>query len=165
MAVLTADGPALRTLLDLADDVRRQVNGDDVTYVVNRNINFSNVCYVGCRFCAFAQRERDADAFRLSLDEVAQRAAEAARDGATEVCVQGGIDPQLPVSFYADLVRAVTAAVPGMHVHAFSPMEIVSAAAKAGVSIREWLTELKAAGLGSILAPPPRSSTTRSAGS
>lgn len=150
MAVLTADGPALRTLLDLADDVRRQVNGDDVTYVVNRNINFSNVCYVGCRFCAFAQRERDADAFRLSLDEVAQRAAEAARDGATEVCVQGGIDPQLPVSFYADLVRAVTAAVPGMHVHAFSPMEIVSAAAKAGVSIREWLTELKAAGLGSI---------------
>lgn len=113
MAVLTADGPALRTLLDLADDVRRQVNGDDVTYVVNRNINFSNVCYVGCRFCAFAQRERDADAFRLSLDEVAQRAAEAARDGATEVCVQGGIDPQLPVSFYADLVRAVTAAVPG----------------------------------------------------
>ncbi|ANY10101.1 2-phospho-L-lactate guanylyltransferase [Pseudonocardia sp. HH130630-07] len=150
MAVLTGEGPALRELTRLADDVRRQVNGDDVTYVVNRNINFSNVCYVGCRFCAFAQRERDADAFRLSLDEVAQRAAEAARDGATEVCVQGGIDPQLPVTFYADLVRAVTAAVPGMHVHAFSPMEIVSASAKAGVSIREWLTELKAAGLGSI---------------
>ncbi|MEV1291283.1 bifunctional FO biosynthesis protein CofGH [Pseudonocardia sp. NPDC049635] len=150
MAVLTADGPALQTLVRLADDVRRSVNGDEVTYVVNRNINFSNVCYVGCRFCAFAQRERDADAFRLSLDEVASRAVEAARDGATEVCVQGGIDPQLPVSFYADLVRAVRAAVPGMHVHAFSPMEIVSAAAKAGVSIREWLTELKAAGLGSI---------------
>ncbi|MBP2365926.1 bifunctional FO biosynthesis protein CofGH [Pseudonocardia parietis] len=150
MAVLTAEGPALGTLVSLADDVRRAVNGDDVTYVVNRNINFSNVCYVGCRFCAFAQRERDADAFRLSLDEVAQRAAEAARDGATEVCVQGGIDPQLPVSFYADLVRAVRDAVPGMHVHAFSPMEIVSAAAKAGVSIREWLSELKAAGLGSI---------------
>ncbi|OLL74031.1 7,8-didemethyl-8-hydroxy-5-deazariboflavin synthase subunit [Pseudonocardia sp. Ae168_Ps1] len=150
MAVLTGEGPALRELTRLADDVRRQVNGDDVTYVVNRNINFSNVCYVGCRFCAFAQRERDADAFRLSLDEIAQRAAEAARDGATEVCVQGGIDPQLPVSFYADLVRAVHEAVPGMHVHAFSPMEIVSAAAKAGVSIREWLSELKAAGLGSI---------------
>ena len=150
MAVLTADGPALRTLLGLADDVRRSVNGDDVTYVVNRNINFSNVCYVGCRFCAFAQRERDADAFRLSLDDVAARAAEAARDGATEVCVQGGIDPQLPTSFYGDLVRAVHEAVPGMHVHAFSPMEVVSAAAKAGVSIREWLTELKAAGLGSI---------------
>ncbi|WP_037046641.1 bifunctional FO biosynthesis protein CofGH [Pseudonocardia halophobica] len=150
MAVLTAEGPALEELARLADDVRRQVNGDEVTYVVNRNINFSNVCYVGCRFCAFAQRERDADAYRLSLPEIASRAVEAARDGATEVCVQGGIDPQLPVTFYADLARAVREAVPGMHVHAFSPMEIVSAASKAGVSIREWLTELKAAGLGSI---------------
>ncbi|GAA3094698.1 bifunctional FO biosynthesis protein CofGH [Pseudonocardia yunnanensis] len=150
MAVLTADGPALDELARLADQLRADVVGDAVSYVVNRNINFSNVCYVGCRFCAFAQRERDADAFRLSLDEVAARAVEAAEDGATEVCMQGGIDPQLPVSFYADLVRAVKAAVPGMHVHAFSPMEIVSASAKAGVSIEEWLTELRDAGLGSI---------------
>ncbi|GAA2555005.1 bifunctional FO biosynthesis protein CofGH [Pseudonocardia hydrocarbonoxydans] len=150
MALILAEGPALEELTRLADDLRRDVVGDEVTYVVNRNINFSNVCYVGCRFCAFAQRERDADAFRLSLDEVAARAVEAARDGATEVCVQGGIDPQLPVTFYADLVRAVKAAVPDMHVHAFSPMEIVSAAAKAGVSIEEWLTELRDAGLGSI---------------
>jgi FO synthase len=150
MAVLTADGAALEELCRLADQVRADVVGDDVTYVINRNINFSNVCYVGCRFCAFAQRERDTDAFRLSLDEVAARAVEAARDGATEVCVQGGIDPQLPVTFYADLVRAVRAAVPGMHVHAFSPMEIVSASAKAGVSIKDWLAELKDAGLGSI---------------
>jgi FO synthase len=150
MAVLTADGPALEELARLADAVRADVVGDEVTYVVNRNINFSNVCYVGCRFCAFAQRERDTDAFRLSLDEVASRAVEAAEAGATEVCMQGGIDPQLPVTFYADLVRAVKAAVPGMHVHAFSPMEIVSASAKAGVSIEEWLTELRDAGLGSI---------------
>ncbi len=150
MALVLAEGPALEELARAADDLRRDVVGDEVTYVVNRNINFSNVCYVGCRFCAFAQRERDADAFRLSLDEIAARAVEAARDGATEVCVQGGIDPQLPVTFYADLVRAVKAAVPGMHVHAFSPMEIVSAAAKAGVSIGEWLTELRDAGLGSI---------------
>ncbi|MEU1548357.1 bifunctional FO biosynthesis protein CofGH [Nocardia sp. NPDC005745] len=150
MAVLTAQGPALQELVRLADDLRRQVVGDEVTYVINRNINFSNVCYVGCRFCAFAQRERDADAYRLSLPEIASRAVEAARDGATEICVQGGIDPQLPVTFYADLVRAVREAVPEMHVHAFSPMEIVSAAAKAGASIRDWLTELKAAGLGSI---------------
>ena len=150
MAVLTCEGPALEQLSRLADEVRASVNGDDVTYVVNRNINFSNVCYVGCRFCAFAQRERDADAFRLSLDEVASRAVEAASLGATEVCMQGGIDPALPVTFYADLVRAVRAAVPGMHVHAFSPMEIVSASAKAGVSISEWLSELKEAGLGSI---------------
>ena len=150
MAVLTADGAALEELARLADAVRADVVGEEVTYVVNRNINFSNVCYVGCRFCAFAQRERDADAFRLSLDEVAARAVEAAEEGATEVCMQGGIDPQLPVTFYADLVRAVKAAVPDMHVHAFSPMEIVSAAAKAGVSIEEWLTELREAGLGSI---------------
>jgi FO synthase len=150
MAVLTCTGAALEELARLADAVRADVVGDEVTYVVNRNINFSNVCYVGCRFCAFAQRERDADAFRLSLDEVAARAVEAAEAGATEVCMQGGIDPQLPVTFYADLVRAVKAAVPGMHVHAFSPMEVVSAAAKAGVSIEEWLTELRDAGLGSI---------------
>jgi FO synthase len=150
MALILADGPALEELTGLADRLRADVVGDDVTYVVNRNINFSNVCYVGCRFCAFAQRERDADAYRLSLDEVTQRAVEAAADGATEICVQGGIDPQLPTTFYADLVRSVKAAVPDMHVHAFSPMEIVSASAKAGVSIRDWLTELREAGLGSI---------------
>ena len=107
LALILAEGPALDELARLADDVRRDVVGDEVTYVVNRNINFSNVCYVGCRFCAFAQRERDTDAYRLSLDEVAARAVEAAREGATEVCMQGGIDPQLPVTFYAELVRAV----------------------------------------------------------
>ena len=74
------------------------VNGDDITYVVNRNINFSNVCYVGCRFCAFAQREKDADAYRLSVEQVADRAEEAWQDGATEVCMQGGIDPKMPVT-------------------------------------------------------------------
>ncbi|MFC4004481.1 bifunctional FO biosynthesis protein CofGH [Prauserella oleivorans] len=150
MALLTADGEALETMTRLADELRADVVGDDITYVVNRNINFSNVCYVGCRFCAFAQRERDADAFRLSTEEVAARAVEAAEAGATEVCMQGGIDPKLPVSYYADIVRAIKAAVPDMHVHAFSPMEIVSAASKAGVSVEEWLTELRDAGLGSI---------------
>ncbi|WP_285745440.1 bifunctional FO biosynthesis protein CofGH [Lentzea sp. NBRC 105346] len=150
MALLTADGAALETMTRLADELRAATVGDDVTYVVNRNINFSNVCYVGCRFCAFAQRERDADAFRLSVDEVADRAEEAWREGATEVCMQGGIDPKLPVTYYADIVRAIKRRVPGMHVHAFSPMEIVSAAAKAGVSVKEWLTELRDAGLDTI---------------
>ncbi|SFQ23306.1 FO synthase [Amycolatopsis arida] len=150
LALLTAEGPALETLTRLADELRADVVGDDITYVVNRNINFSNVCYVGCRFCAFAQRERDADAFRLSVDEVAARAVEAAAAGATEVCMQGGIDPKLPVTYYADIVRAIKKAVPDLHVHAFSPMEIVAAAAKAGVSVEEWLTELRDAGLGSI---------------
>jgi FO synthase len=150
LALLTAEGPALDAMTKLADDLRADVVGDAITYVVNRNINFSNVCYVGCRFCAFAQRERDADAYRLSVDDVADRAEEAWQVGATEVCMQGGIDPALPVTYYADIVRAIKARVPGMHVHAFSPMEIVSAAAKAGVSVTEWLTELRDAGLDTI---------------
>ncbi|HEX2773745.1 MAG TPA: bifunctional FO biosynthesis protein CofGH [Micromonosporaceae bacterium] len=150
LALFAADGEALDVLCRLADDVRRDAVGDDVTYVVNRNINFSNVCYVGCRFCAFAQRERDADAYRLSVEQVADRAEEAWRAGATEVCMQGGIDPQLPVTAYADLVRAIKQRVPGMHVHAFSPMEIVTGAAKAGVPVPEWLAELRAAGLDTI---------------
>ncbi|GAA4680570.1 bifunctional FO biosynthesis protein CofGH [Phytohabitans rumicis] len=150
LALFNADGAALDELCRIADDLRRDAVGDDVTYVVNRNINFSNVCYVGCRFCAFAQRERDADAFRLSVEQVADRAEEAWQAGATEVCMQGGIDPKLPITAYADLVRAVKARVPGMHVHAFSPMEIVSAAAKAGLPIRDWLTMLREAGLDTI---------------
>jgi FO synthase len=150
MALFNADGSALDELVRIADDLRRQVNGDDITYVVNRNINFSNVCYVGCRFCAFAQREKDADAYRLSVDQVADRAEQAWADGASEVCMQGGIDPKMPVTAYADLVRAVKERVPGMHVHAYSPMEIVTGASKAGVSIRDWLTQLREAGLDTI---------------
>ncbi|WP_127499585.1 bifunctional FO biosynthesis protein CofGH [Actinoplanes solisilvae] len=150
MALFNSDGPALDELARIADDLRRAVNGDDITYVVNRNINFTNVCYVGCRFCAFAQREKDADAYRLSVEQVADRAEQAWQDGASEVCMQGGIDPKMPVTAYADLIRAIKNRVPEMHVHAYSPMEIVTAAAKAGVPVREWLAELKEAGLGTI---------------
>ncbi|NIL84680.1 FO synthase [Rhodococcus fascians] len=150
LALATAEGPGMDAVAALADDLRKQVNGDTVTYVVNRNINFTNICYTGCRFCAFAQRKGDADAFTLSTAEVADRAWEAHVVGATEVCMQGGIDPELPVTGYADLVRAVKAKVPSMHVHAFSPMEIVNGASRGGQSIREWLTELRAAGLDSI---------------
>ena len=150
LALATADGPAMDAVAALADSLRRDTVGDDVTYVVNRNINFTNICYTGCRFCAFAQRKGDADAFSLSTDEVAQRAYEAHLAGATEVCMQGGIDPELPVTGYADLVRAVKARVPSMHVHAFSPMEISNGVTRSGTSIREWLTALREAGLGSI---------------
>ncbi|MGW5311026.1 bifunctional FO biosynthesis protein CofGH [Nocardia thailandica] len=150
LALATADGPELDAVAALADRLRREVNGDDVTYVVNRNINFTNICYTGCRFCAFAQRKGDADAFTLSAAEVADRAWEAHVDGATEVCMQGGIDPDLPVTGYADLVRAVKARVPGMHVHAFSPMEVVNGASRGGQSIRDWLSALKEAGLDTI---------------
>jgi len=150
LALLTCDGADLEAVTSLADDVRRDVVGDDVTYVVNRNINFTNICYVGCRFCAFAQRRTDADAFTLSLEQVGQRAAEAQALGATEVCMQGGIDPSLGRTAYADIVRSVKSAAPGIHVHAFSPMEIATASAKAGISTRAWLEELKDAGLDSI---------------
>jgi FO synthase len=150
LALATADGPALEAVAALADSLRRDIVGDAVTFVVNRNINFTNICYTGCRFCAFAQRKGDADAYSLSTEEVADRAWEAHVQGATEVCMQGGIDPELPVTGYADLVRAVKARVPSMHVHAFSPMEIANGVTKSGLSIREWLISLREAGLGSI---------------
>ncbi len=146
----TAEGPALDAVAALADSLRRDTVGDDVTFVVNRNINFTNICYTGCRFCAFAQRKGDADAYSLSTAEVADRAWEAHVAGATEVCMQGGIDPELPVTGYADLVRAVKARVPSMHVHAFSPMEIANGVTKSGLSIREWLISLREAGLDTI---------------
>jgi len=150
IALANADGAGLEAMVALADQLRRDTVGDDVTFVVNRNINFTNICYTGCRFCAFAQRKGDADAFTLSTSEVADRAWEAHVAGATEVCMQGGIDPELPVTGYADLVRAVKERVPTMHVHAFSPMEIANGVARGGTSVRDWLTELRAAGLDTI---------------
>ncbi len=150
LALMTAEGEDLEAVARLADDLRRDVVGDEVTYVVNRNINFTNVCYVGCRFCAFAQRRSDADAFSLSLDQVADRAEEAWRLGASEVCMQGGIDPDLPATAYVDLVTAVKRRVPDMHVHAFSPMEVVNGAARTGLSIEDFLIKAREAGLGSI---------------
>jgi FO synthase len=150
LLLLTAEEPALEEVCRIADGYRRKVVGEDVTYVVNRNINFTNVCYTGCRFCAFAQRRTDADAYSLSLDQVADRAEEAWALGATEVCMQGGIDPELPGTAYFDLAAAVKKRVPGMHVHAFSPMEIVNGAARTGASIRDWLQQAKDAGLDTI---------------
>ncbi|EGD40163.1 FO synthase, bifunctional [Nocardioidaceae bacterium Broad-1] len=150
LTLMTAEGDLLRQVTKLADDLRKEVNGDTVTYVVNRNINFTNVCYVGCRFCAFAQRRTDADAYSLDLDQVADRAEEAWNLGATEVCMQGGIDPELPSTAYFDLVQAVKQRVPEMHVHAFSPMEIVNGTARTGLSIEDFLIKVREAGLGSL---------------
>ncbi|MGI5509173.1 bifunctional FO biosynthesis protein CofGH [Streptomyces sp. CA-106131] len=150
LALFHADGAALDTLTRIADDVRRDTVGDEVTYIVTRNINFTNVCYTGCRFCAFAQRRTDADAYTLSLEQVADRAQQAWEVGATEVCMQGGIHPDLPGTAYFDIAEAVKERVPGMHVHAFSPMEVVNGTMRTGMSIREWLTAAKEAGLDSI---------------
>ncbi|MBO9523641.1 MAG: bifunctional FO biosynthesis protein CofGH [Nocardioidaceae bacterium] len=148
--LMTAEGDLLAQVIKLADDLRRETVGDEVTYVVNRNINFTNVCYVGCRFCAFAQRRTDADAYSLSLDQVADRAEEAWNLGASEVCMQGGIDPELPGTAYFDLAAAVKARVPGMHVHAFSPMEIVNGSSRTGLSFEDFLIKARESGLDTI---------------
>ncbi|SDH77505.1 bifunctional FO biosynthesis protein CofGH [Nonomuraea jiangxiensis] len=150
VALLSAEGEALDELAAIADDLRRQAVGDEVTYVVNRNINFTNVCYTGCRFCAFAQRRTDADAYTLSLDQVADRAQEAWEAGATEVCMQGGIHPDLPGTAYFEIARAVKARTPDMHVHAFSPMEVINGASRTNMSVRDWLEAAKDAGVDSL---------------
>ena len=150
LALLSADGPDLEALAGLADALRRDVVGDDITYVVTRNINFTNVCYTGCRFCAFAQRRTDADAYTLSLQQIGDRAAEAWDAGATEVCMQGGIHPDLPGTAYFEIASEVKRRRPDLHVHAFSPMEVVNGASRTALPIKEWLVRAKEAGVSSL---------------
>jgi FO synthase len=150
LALLDCDGPELEALARLADDVRRDAVGDAVSYVVTRNINFTNVCYTGCRFCAFAQRRTDADAYTLSLEQVGDRAEEAWAAGATEVCMQGGIHPDLPGTAYFDLATEVKRRCPDMHVHAFSPMEVMNGVSRTGMPVREWLAAAREAGVDSL---------------
>src|SRR4249920_2453528 len=150
LALLGADGPGLEALAALADALRRDAVGDDITYVVTRNINFTNVCYTGCRFCAFAQRRTDADAYTLSLSQVGDRAEEAWEAGATEVCMQGGIHPDLPGTAYFDLAAEVRRRCPDLHIHAFSPMEVMNGSARTGLPVREWLIRAREAGLSSV---------------
>ncbi len=150
LQLLSAEGPELEALAAVADAVRAQTVGDEVRYVVNRNINFTNVCYTGCRFCAFAQRRTDADAYTLSMKQVGDRVDEAWAIGATEICMQGGIHPDLPGTAYFDLAREVKKRQPDIHLHAFSPMEIVNGAARLGMSFKEFLIEAQAAGLDTI---------------
>ena len=150
IALLGADGDDLDALAAIADGLRREVNGDDVTFVVTRNINFTNVCYTGCRFCAFAQRRTDADAYTLSLDQIGERAEEAWAAGATEVCMQGGIHPDLPGTAYFDIAAEVKRRRPDLHVHAFSPMEVMNGVSRTGLPLREWLIRAREAGVGSL---------------
>jgi FO synthase len=150
LALLDADGPELDALAALADGLRREAAGDDISYVVTRNINFTNVCYTGCRFCAFAQRRTDADAYTLSLEQVGDRAAEAWEAGATEVCMQGGIHPDLPGTAYFELAAEVKRRCPDIHVHAFSPMEVMNGASRTGLPVREWLIRAREAGVDSL---------------
>jgi 7,8-didemethyl-8-hydroxy-5-deazariboflavin synthase CofH subunit len=150
MKLANADGAALEALVAAADRLRRETVGDVITYVVNRNINFTNVCFVGCSFCGFGRGPGASDAYSLSIEEVVRRAREAWDRGATEVCIQGGLPKDLDGFFYRDLLRAVKRAIPEMHVHAFSPMEIDYGVTKTGMELRDYLRMMKDEGLGSI---------------
>src|SRR3979490_2331937 len=150
LLLANTEGADLEVLVSFADTLRRETVGDAITYVVNRNINFTNVCFVGCSFCGFARGPGAADAYSLSLEEVVRRAREAWERGATEVCVQGGLPRDLDGFFYRDLLRAIKHAIPEMHVHAFSPMEIDYGVTKTGMALRDYLKMMKDEGLGSI---------------
>jgi 7,8-didemethyl-8-hydroxy-5-deazariboflavin synthase CofH subunit len=145
-----AEGDDLLGLLVAADALRRELVGNIVTYVVNRNINFTNICFVGCKFCAFSRGPRESDTYFLSLEQVAQKAREAWKIGATEVCIQGGLPHGLPPFHYRDILRAVKQAVPGMHIHAFSPMEIVYGVELTGMPLEDYLLMLRDNGLDTL---------------
>ncbi len=153
-ALFSARGDDLVAVVRAADALRREVNGDEVTYVVNRNINYTNVCYFKCQFCAFSKGKLSENLrgapYDLDLDEIARRSAEAWERGATEVCMQGGIHPEYTGATYLDICRTVKTAVPEMHVHAFSPLEVWQGAATLGVSLESFLGQLRTAGLGTL---------------
>ena len=153
-ALFSARGDDLVAVVRAADALRREVNGDAVTYVVNRNINYTNVCYFRCQFCAFSKGKLSENLrgapYDLDLDEITRRTVEAWERGAAEVCMQGGIHPEYTGATYLDICRTVKAAVPEMHVHAFSPLEVWQGAATLGLPLEAFLGQLKAAGLGTL---------------
>ncbi|MBZ5550624.1 MAG: radical SAM protein, partial [Acidobacteriia bacterium] len=135
-ALAYAEGSDLIALLVAADTLRRELVGNIVSYVVNRNMNFTNICFVGCKFCAFSRGPREADTYFHSLEDMGRKAKEAWDLGATEVCIQGGLPRDLPPFYYRDILRAVKSATPRMHIHAFSPMEIVYGVELTGMPLR-----------------------------
>ena len=150
LALSETRGRDLQALTIAADEMRRRQTGDVVTFVVNRNINFTNVCIKHCGFCAFSRDHREEEGYLLPVEEVVRRAQEAWDLGATEVCIQAGLPPKLDGRFYIDLARALKAKLPDLHLHAFSPEEVLYGSVRSGLSIKEYLTELKDAGLGTL---------------
>ena len=134
----------------VADEMRRRQAGDVVTFVVNRNVNFTNVCIKHCTFCAFSRDHREEEGYFLPVEEVVRRAQEAWDLGATEICIQAGLPPKLDGRYYIDLCRAIKRVLPDVHLHAFSPEEILYGSIRSGLPIKEYLTELKDAGLGTL---------------
>jgi 7,8-didemethyl-8-hydroxy-5-deazariboflavin synthase CofH subunit len=145
-----SEGDDLLGLLVAANALRSELAGNIVTYVVNRNINFTNVCFIGCKFCAFSRGPRQEDIYFHSPEEIARRAVEAAQIGATEVCIQGGLPRGLAPFYYRDVLRAVKAAVATMHIHAFSPMEIIYGVELTGMPMRDYLLMLRDNGLDTL---------------
>jgi FO synthase len=153
-SLFSAQGSDIEAIADVADQLRRRAVGDTVTFVVNRNINYTNQCYFKCGFCAFSKGPRSlslrGEPYLMSIDEVVERSREAWQVGATEVCLQGGIHPEFTGQFYVDLVTAIKAQLPDMHIHGFTPLEVWQGAETAGLSVREFLLRLKDAGLGTL---------------
>jgi FO synthase len=154
VTLFSARGPEVAAVAELADELRTKAVGDTVTYVVNRNINYTNVCTYRCTFCGFSKGPLSLNLrgrpYLLTLDEIAARTQEAADGGATEVCLQGGIHPDFDGDFYVDVVRAVKEAVPSIHVHGFTALEVTEGARRLGEPLESYLARLKEAGLGSL---------------
>jgi FO synthase len=144
------EGEDFLALVRVADEIRRRVVGDRITYVVNRNLNFTNVCIVGCAFCGFGRGADAPDAYFHSTDTLVAKSVDAVERGATEVCIQGGLPKDLDGYYYVQLLRAIKARLPNLHVHAYSPMEITYGVEKTRLPLREYLVMLKTAGLNSI---------------
>ena len=143
-------GPEYNAVVLVADELRRRTVGDVVTYVVNRNINFTNVCIKRCGFCAFSRDFREEEGYFLPIEEVVRRAQEAWDYGATEVCIQAGLPPQMEGDLYIRLCAAIKEALPYIHIHGFSPEEVLYGSIRSKCSIREYLEGLKVAGVGSL---------------
>ncbi len=150
LTLAKVEGDDLGALVKVADELRRRAVGDKITYVVNRNLNFTNVCIVGCAFCGFSRGPDSPDAYFHSTESLIAKSVEAVELGATEVCIQGGLPKDLDGYYYVNLLRAIKARLPNLHVHAYSPMEICYGVEKTRLPLREYLLMLKEAGLNSI---------------
>ena len=143
-------GIEMNTLVLVADELRRRTVGDVVTYVVNRNINFTNVCIKGCGFCAFSRGFREEEGYYLPLEEVVRRAKEAHTYGATEVCIQAGLPPKMEGDLYIKICEAIKKEIPDIHIHGFSPEEVIYGTVRSNTTVRDYLTQLREAGVGSL---------------
>ena len=148
--LLNATGSDYNATLQVSDELRRRSVGDLVTFVVNRNINFTNVCIKRCGFCAFSRDFREEQGYFLPINEIIRRAKEAWDYGATEVCIQAGLPPKMEGDLYVRLCEAIKEELPDIHIHGFSPEEVLYGSIRSNVSIRQYLTDLKNAGVGSL---------------